>query len=117
MSENIENNSYDVEIATESYEDSEIEYTERKKRSRERGPDKKPRTYKANSMSNLAQFNQRPEEFAQYLNDEKGVDITGNSGMWKIFLVIGGGIIAGLGGLWIYNRYKKRKDNPLENKY
>jgi len=117
MSENLENNNHDVGTASESYKDSETYYTERKSRSRERGPDKKPRTYRANSMRNLDQWSQRPEKFAQYLKDEKGVDVTGNSGMWKIFLVIGASIIAVLGGICLYNRYKNGTDNILENKY
>ena len=51
MSEMIEeNNNNDVGIASESYNDSEIDSTERKKCLRERGPDKRPRTYRANSM-------------------------------------------------------------------
>ena len=116
MSEIIEENNNDVEIASESYDDSETVYTEKKKRSRERGPDKKPRTYKANSMSNLIQFNQRPEEFAQYLNDEKGVDITGNPGIVKAFLIFGGVMIAIFGGLWLYNHYKNEENNGIENR-
>ena len=112
-----ENSNADVEIATESFEDSEIVNTERKKsRSRERGPDKKPRTYKVNSMRNLDQFNQRPEEFTKYLKDEKGVDITGNSGIVKILLIFSGLLFAGLGGWWLYNHYKNEKDS-VENKY
>ena len=38
-----ENN--DVEITAENYEESETDYYERKSRSRERGPDKKRRTW------------------------------------------------------------------------
>jgi len=106
-----EENSNDVaEIAIENHDDTEILYTERKPRSRERGPDKKSRTYRANSMKNFVQFNQRPEEFTKYLKDEKGVDITGNSGMWKILLIIVGVAFVGFGGLWLYNHYKSEKD-------
>jgi len=65
-------------------------------------------------MSNLSQFNQRPEEFTKYLKDEKGIDITGDSGIVKAFLIFGGVIIAGFGGLWLYNHYKN--DN-IESKY
>ena len=104
-----------VEIVSESYDDSEIEVAAKKPRSRERGPDKKPRTYKANSMSNLTQFNQRPEEFATYLKEEKGVDITGNSGIAKAFLIFGGVMIALFGGLWLYNHYKNGNDNSTES--
>ena len=95
-----EENSNDVaEIATENHDDTEILYTERKPRSRERGPDKKPRTYRANSMNNFVQFKDRPEVFAKYLKDEKGVDITGNSGIVKTFLIFGGAMIAIFGGV------------------
>ena len=106
-----------VESVSESYDDSEIDYIERKPRSKERGPDKKPRTYKANSMSNLIQFNQRPEEFAKYLKDEKGVDITGDSGIVKAFLIFGGVMIAIFGGLWLYNHYKNERKDNIKDRY
>ena len=118
MSEMIEeNNNDDVEIASTSYSESEIDYTERKPRSRERGPDKKPRTYRANSMGNLAQFNQRPEEFVKYLKDEKGVDVIGNSSILKTFLIFCGTIVVIFGGLWLYNHYKNRKNDDIEKGY
>ena len=104
-----------VESISESYDDSENILAGKKPRSRERGPDKKPRTYRVNSMNNLAQFKQRPEEFTKYLKDEKGVDITGNSGIVKIFLIFGGVMITIFGGLWLYNQYKNRKNNDLKN--
>ena len=105
-----------VETADESHE-SEIDYVERKPRSRERGPDNKPRTYKANSMNNFVQFKDRPEEFAKYLKDEKGVDITENSGTVKAFLIFGGVMIAIFGDLWLYNRYKTERKDNIENRY
>ena len=46
-----------VESASESYDGSENISTGKKPRSRERGPDKKPRTYRANSMKNFVQYN------------------------------------------------------------
>ena len=82
-----------VESVSESYDETEIDCTERKPRSKERGPDKKPRTYRANSMKNFVQFKERPEEFAKYLKEEKGVDVTGNSGIMKAFLIFGGVMI------------------------
>ena len=105
-----------VESISESYE-SEMDSTERKPRSRERGPDKKPRTYRANSMNNFVQFQDRPEEFAKYLKDVKGVDITRNSGIVKAFLIFGGVMIAVFGGLWLYNHYKNRNNNSIESRY
>jgi len=116
MSEIIEENNNDVEITSSSYSDPEIDFPERTKRSRERGPDKKPRTYRASSMNNLAQFSQRPEEFTKYLKDEKGINITGNSGIVKIFLIFGGVMITIFGGLWLYNQYKNRKNDDIENR-
>jgi len=105
-----------VETVSESHE-SEIDYTERKPRRKERGPDKKPRTYRANSMNNFVQFKDRPEEFKKYLKDVKGVDITGNSGIVKAFLIFCVAMIAVFGGLWLYNRYKNGRNDGIENKY
>ena len=113
-----EKNSNDVvEITTESYKDTETISTERKPRSRERGPDRKPRTYRANSMNNFVQFKDRPEEFAKYLKDVKGVDITGNSSTVKSILILSGLMFAIFGGWWLYNHYKNGKDNRTENPY
>jgi len=106
-----------VESVSESYDDSENILAGKKPRSRERGPDKKPRTYRENSMKNFVQFKERPEEFAKYLKEEKGVDITGNSGIVKAFLIFGGVMIAIFGGLWLYNHYKNGNDNSIENRY
>ena len=105
-----------VETTVESYE-SEIDSSERKPRSRERGPDKKPRTYRANSMKNFVQFKERPKVFAKYFEDEKGVNITGNSGIAKTFLIFGGVMIAIFGGLWLYNHYKNERKYSIENRY
>jgi len=65
-------------------------------------------------MSNLVQFKQRPEEFAQYLKDEKGIDVTRNSSILKTFLIFGGTIVAIFGGLLLYNHYKNRKNDNIE---
>lgn len=107
----IDENSNNGKVAAESYEDTETLYPERKPRSRERGPDKKPRTYHANSMSNLTQFRQRPEEFTQYLKDEKGVDVIGNSGIAKTILVLVGLMIAVFGGWLLYDWYKNQQSS------
>ena len=105
-----------VETAAESYK-VKTDATGKKPRSRERGPDKKPRTYRANSMNNFVQFKDRPEEFAEYLKDVKGVDITGNSKLVKTLLILGGIGLAGLSGWWLYNHYKNGKNSSIENKY
>ena len=117
MSEIIEKNNNDAETASSDYSESETDYIERKPRSRERGPDKKPRTYRANSMGNIVQFKKRPEEFVQYLKDEKGVDVTGNSSILKTFLIFGGTIVAIFGGFLLYNHYKNRKNDDIEKEY
>jgi len=69
-------------------------------------------------MKNFVQFRERPEEFAKYLNEEKGVNITGNSNIVKAVLIFGGVMIAIFGGLWLYNQYKNEKnDDSVENRY
>jgi len=100
-----------IESVSESYDDSENILAGKKPRSRERGPDKKPRTYRANSMKNFVQFKERPEEFARYLNKEKGVNIAGNSGIVKTFLIFCVAMIAIFGGCWLYNHYKNKNNN------
>jgi len=50
-------------------------------------------------MKNFVQFKEKPEAFAKYLEDEKGVSITGNSGIAKAFLIFGEVMIAVFGGL------------------
>ena len=106
-----------VESASESYDGSENISIGKKPRSRERGPDKKPRTYRANSMKNFVQFKERPEEFAKYLNEEKGINIAGNSGIVKAVLIFCVAMITIFGGLWLYNRYKNRKNNNSAETY
>jgi len=68
-------------------------------------------------MKNYVQFKERPEKFAKYLKDEKGVDITGNSGIGNAFLIFGVVMIAIFGGLWLYNHYKNGNDNNTVNRY
>ena len=68
-------------------------------------------------MKNFVQFKERPEEFTKYLKEEKGVDVTGNSGIVKAFLIFGGVMIAIFGGLWLYNHYKNGNDDNIENQY
>ena len=113
----MDENNDDIEFVAENYGKSENILSRKKPRSRERGPDKKPRTYRANSMRNFVQFKERPEEFAKYLKEEKGVDIAGNSGIVKTFLIFCVAMIAIFGGLWLYNHYKKREDENTESRY
>ncbi|MDH3204923.1 MAG: hypothetical protein OEL81_09645 [Nitrosopumilus sp.] len=95
----------------DTIEDAQTFHRERKPRSRERGPDKKPRTYHVNSMKNLGQFSDRPQEFETYLKDEKGIDISGKTSTAKIALIIVGVMLAGLGILYLYDRYRNRQDD------
>ncbi|MDH3780080.1 MAG: hypothetical protein OES15_04390 [Nitrosopumilus sp.] len=106
-----------VESVSESCDNSENVLAGKKPRSRERGPDKKPRTYRASSMKNFVQFKERPEEFKKYLKDVKGVNIAGNSGIVKAVVIFCVVMIAIFGGLWLYNHYKKRNDNSTENRH
>ena len=68
-------------------------------------------------MKNFVQFKERPEEFAKYLKEEKGVDVTGNSRIMTAFLIFGGVMIVFFGGLWLYNHYKNGNRNNSENRY
>jgi hypothetical protein len=68
-------------------------------------------------MRNFVQFKDRPEVFAQYFKDKKGVDITGNSGIVKAFLIFGGAMIVIFGVLWLYNHYKNGRNDNVENRY
>ena len=100
-------------------ETNDTKYTTngRRKRSRERGKDNKPRNFPLHTMKNFVQFKERPEEFAKYLNEKKGVNITGNSGIVKAFLIFCVAMIAIFGGCWLYNHYKNGNDNNTENRY
>ena len=116
IAENNRNDDVD-EFASTDYDESETEYAERKPRSRERGPDKNPRAYHVNSMRNLAQFNDKPQEFVQYLKDEKGIDIVSYSKLTKKIWIITGFIIVMVVGLYLYDWYKNKKtDDDDANK-
>lgn len=119
MSEIINENRCYADDTTEDYDYPEVDYTERIRRSRERGPDRKPRTLKVNSMRNLKQFKEKPEEFVQYLKEEKGLDITGNSKLVKPVLILVGLILATSAGWILYNHYSQNKqdDENIEESY
>ena len=59
---------------------------DRRKRSRERGKDAKPRDYPLHTMKNHPQFrNKSHEEVRQYILEKKGVTLTGTTqwcGSW-----------------------------------
>ena len=68
---------------------NEVEHTVsgRKKRSRERGKDSKPRNSPLHTMKNLPQFRDKPhEEVRQYILETKGVDIGSNFNIGSLML-------------------------------
>ena len=99
-------------------ETNDAEYTAsgRRKRSRERGKDSKPRNYPLHTMKNLPQFkNKSHEEVRQYILEKKGVDIGGNINAWHVVIVIFIMLAAVTSPLWIeklvrwYNKRKEKK--------
>lgn len=83
----------------------------RRKRSRERDKDSKPRDFPLHMLKNLPQFrNKSHEEIRQYLLEKKGVDIGGNfnwNGFAIVILIIVA-IVAGGYGVW---KWHNRKNN------
>ena len=93
--------------------DGEYTANGRRKRSRERGKDSKPRNYPLHTMKNLPQFRDKPhEEVRQYILEKKGIDIGSNfnfgSLMLWVFVVLA--IIAGGVGIakWLQHRKEKK---------
>jgi len=75
----------------------------RRKRSRERGKDNKPRNYPLHTMKNLPQFrNKSHEEVRQYILENKGVDIGGikNWNKTVTWILIATAIVVGGIGVW-----------------
>ena len=71
----------------------------RKKRSRERGKDSKPRNFPLHTMKNLPQFRDKShEEVRQYILAKNGVDIGGNFnlGSMTMPILIVSAIVAGV---------------------
>ncbi len=95
----------------------------RRKRSRERGKDSKPRNFPLHTMKNLPQFRDKPhEDVRQYILQTKGVDI-GSNFNWNnpiIWFLIGLVVLAG--GIavseWWQQRQKKNemKDTSTQSK-
>ncbi|MDH3279237.1 MAG: hypothetical protein OEL84_10540 [Nitrosopumilus sp.] len=98
------------------------EYTAsgRRKRSRERGKDSKPRNFPLHTMKNLPQFRDKPhEEVRQYIMETKGVDIGKNvSSLWIAVIAVML-LVAITSPLWIekvvswYNKKKKKGDSMI----
>jgi len=100
--------------------DTEHTANGRRKRSRERGRDSRPRNYPLHTMKNLPQFrNKSHEEVRQYILEKKGVDIGSNFNwnntmMWILIglVMVAGGI--GLWKLWQQRRERKNNENIVE---
>ena len=92
------------------------EYTAngRRKRSRERGPDLKPRDFPLHTLKNLPQFRDKShEEVRQYILEKKGVDIGSNVNAIHIAIIVIVALVAITSPLWIEklaNWYNKRKE-------
>jgi hypothetical protein len=97
-------------------ETNDIEHTAsgRRKRSRERGKDSKPRNYPLHTMKNLPQFRDKShEEVRQYILEKKGVDIGSNfsSGSLMLYILVILLCIVGVIGIvkWLQQRQEKKK--------
>ena len=87
--------------------------TGRRKRSRERGRDLKPRDFPLHTLKNLPQFRDKShEEIRQYILEKKGVDIGGNFN-WSNFgivMLIAIAVLIGGYGLWKWHKHKKHEN-------
>ena len=86
----------------------------RRKRSRERGKDSKPRNFPLQTMKNLPQFRDKShEEFRQHILKTKGVDIGSNISGLQIGIIIVTLFVMITSPLWIEKLtdwYNKRKE-------
>ena len=105
-------------------ETNDIEYTanRRRKRSRERGKDNKPRNYPLHTMKNLPQFRDKPhEEVRQYMLEKKGVDIGSNFNIGRLMLWVFVLLAIVTGGIrivkWLQQRQEKRNENAKQYDY
>ena len=106
-----QDNKEETETLEEDTENYKTSHNERRPRSKERGPDKKPRTYRASSMRNLNQFSKRPVEFETYLKDQKGVCLSEKKyNITKLIpIIVGIGLII-FGMLYFYDRKNRQND-------
>jgi len=100
-------------------ETNDAKYTvnRRRKRSKERGKDSKPRNFPLQTMKNLPQFrNKSHEKFRQHILKTKGVDIGNNISGLQIGIIIVILFVIITSPLWIekltdwYNKRKERKE-------
>ena len=91
----------------------------RKKRSKERGKDSKPRNFPLHTMKNLPQFrNKSHEEFRQHILKTKGVDIGSNFDLGSIILpvlIISAIVAGGYGLYWLIKQVQKQKETQNES--
>ena len=95
-------------------ETNEVERTAsgRKKRSKERGKDSKPRNFPLHTMKNLPQFRDKShQEVRQYILAKRGVDIGSNFNFGNIMLWVLVGFLAIVGGIRIWKWYKGKTQN------
>ncbi len=102
-------------------ETNEIERTAsgRKKRSRERGKDSKPRNFPLHTIKNLPQFRDKShQEVREYILAKKGIDIGGNFNLGSIImpiLIVSAIVAGGYGLYWLIKQLQKRKETQNEN--
>ena len=119
----IENSTGLIEDSTGLIEDSTGLITEtndaeyipsgRRKRSKERGKDSKPRNFPLHTMKNLPQFrNKSHQKVRQYILEKKGVDIGSNFNigslmLWVFVLLV---IVTGVIGIvkWLQQRQERK---------
>ena len=91
--------------------DAEHAASGRKKRSRERGKDNKPRNFPLHTIKNLPQFrNKSHEEVRQYVLEKKGVDIGSNINFGKMMLWVLIGLLAIACGVGLAKWMQKKKE-------
>ena len=96
------------------------EYTRngRRKRSRERGKDNKPRNFPLHTMKNLPQFRDKSHaELRQYILEKKGVDIGSdfNFGRMMLWVFVILAIVAGGIGIakWLQQKQEKKNNEDM----
>ena len=95
-------------------DDTKYTVNGRRKRSRERGKDSKPRNFPLHTMKNLPQFRDKPhEEVRQYILEKKGVDIGSNFNFGSIMipiLIVSAIVAGGYGLYWMIKQLQKRRE-------
>ena len=93
--------------------DTEYNASGRRKRSKERGKDSKPRNFPLHTMKNLPQFrNKSHQEVREYILEKKGVDIGGNFNFASIMmpiLIISVIVAGGYGLYWLIKQLEKEE--------